>query len=190
MTQQNDAIEPMNEFHQILEAFIKTMDTRLIRTKVFHAAIANIVTSSRLEFNSYRNGRSTIVKAIDYHEAAAQPLLVGALMEKTDRLLTDIQKEMEETKTLFPALIEQIRALAKLANAEISDAGLRVRESYVSSIGEIHHTLPLLSEVRQFFPESNYSVELRATERVLELCAQLKRLQEHGMFDAIFKSSR
>lgn len=112
-------------------------------------------------------------------------LTIGHLMEETVHLIQAINAEVEESKRVLTGLSNDVRAVFEIVGPQLLQQAKELRAARMTVVAEIRDSLAALRDVRRFFLESEYSVEMDRLERFVRLCKELRVLKESGILDAV-----
>lgn len=110
---------------------------------------------------------------------------VGDAMEIDTIMLKRINDEIKESKEILQNLVNDIRAMQDIVQPELLKTIKEIRSSRMALTGELQKSLKDLRDVRKFFLESEYQIEMDRLQRFLDLAKQLKGLIDDGTMDAI-----
>lgn len=109
----------------------------------------------------------------------------GQCMEQTKELLTAVNDEMQQSKKILEALVNDVKALGDVVGPALLKQATDLRNSRMTATTEIQLSLTALREIRKFFLESDYDKEMGRLERFLAACREFKALKADGTLDAV-----
>lgn len=110
---------------------------------------------------------------------------VAMRMEINKDLLAALNDEVRESRTILEDLANQVIAVNEAVEPALIGHIKRIREARMTAISEIHQSLAALKEVRKFFFESDYGVEMARLKEFVALCKELQELKKTGILDAV-----
>lgn len=114
---------------------------------------------------------------------------IGVNMEDVNNYVQDVKAEAEQSKKTLEGLANDIRRLADIIIPALKDQTEKLRLSRMAAISEVQLSLKALGDVRKFFLEDTYEVEVQRMERLVRLCREIKELKDSGLFDAVCDSA-
>ena len=118
-----------------------------------------------------------------------QVLTMGAWMEQTKAMLEAANAEVEESRKVLDDLVERVRDLRKELDPELAGAIVQLREQRMAVVREVRDSLTALRDLRAFFLEDAYELEVTRLERFVRLCREIQALKAEGVFDAVVDSA-
>lgn len=119
----------------------------------------------------------------------ARLITAGRRMEQEIDLVRAANEEMRESRAILQDLHNQVRALHDHIAPELLAQAQELRSARMTAVSEIQQSLSALREIRKFFLESDYKVEMERLERLVRLCRELQELKQSGIFDAVCDSA-
>lgn len=113
----------------------------------------------------------------------------GAQVEDTQAILEELNRQLEETKSKMQALVNDIHVLAEVVEPRLMEHVREVRSTRQTVVSEIAQMLSSLRDIRKFFLEDDFEVEIGRLERFVRLCREIRQLKQDGTFDAVCDSS-
>jgi len=110
-------------------------------------------------------------------------------MEDVEKLLKQTNDEVRESKKILEELANEVTALADVVQPALDRQIKALRSARMTTVSEIRESLAALREIRKFFIESDYEVEMQRLERFVNLCREIQRLKAEGVFDAVCDSA-
>jgi hypothetical protein len=110
-------------------------------------------------------------------------------MEYTADQLADVKTELQEAKTVLQQLSNDVRALAGIVNPLLEEHVAALRRARMATVGEVHQTLTALKDIRKFFLDQQYTLEIDRLQQFVQLCQALADLKQSGVLDAICDSA-
>lgn len=131
------------------------------------------------------------------HDISTTAVLgAGVRMEEINNEVKATSIELENAVKVLKDSVNQIRVTADIVGPEILKTIKDVRSARMGVatearqiIEEIKGLLVSLGDVRKFFLESDYGVEMDRLERFVRVCQEIKKLKEEGVFDSIVETS-
>lgn len=106
-------------------------------------------------------------------------------MEQTTEAIKLANEEAKESRTILEDLKNQIIAVNKAIFPELIEQVTKMREARMAVVGEMHQSLNMLQDVRKFFIDSSYEMEMERLERFVAVCREIKKLKDEGTLEAI-----
>jgi hypothetical protein len=120
----------------------------------------------------------------------------GVRMEEIANEVKATSTELENAIKILKESVNQIRGVADVVGPEMIKVLQDIRSTRMATTvearqitEEIKGLLRPLGDVRNFFLESNYEVEMSRLERFVKICWEIKKLKEEGIFDSIVETS-
>lgn len=104
-------------------------------------------------------------------------------------LLKSTNDEVEGSKKILQTLSNEIGALSDFIQPQLMKHVSDLRSARMSVTTEINESLKALREIRKFFIEDDYKVEMERLQRFVDVCKELKALKESGVLDAVCDSA-
>lgn len=127
--------------------------------------------------------------SIDKDGRMLNAALVGGTMETVNELLSVEIEKVNEVKEALQSAANQIRALGDVLYPEIAEQVGKLRAARMTIASEMESSLKSMREVRKFFLESDYQVEIERLQRFVKLCHEIESLRKTGVFDAVCNSA-
>lgn len=138
-----------------------------------------------LAAEAWKFGSGVAYKAEAFDSPLGLLLIAGGRMEDELELLKAVNEEVETSKKILEDLVNQIRGLADIVLPATHEHIKKLRESRMSTVNEIHMSLSALKDLRQFFLDDNYDLEVERMERFVALCKEVQLIKESGLLDAV-----
>lgn len=178
--------EAINEWQRRIAEFVRTLDEdKACKEMEFHRGMSYLLLRGEIKQQSQHRGSEIALRGIDIPEVNGEVVFAGVVMEKTERLLTDIDAEANETKGVLQKLIKQTQGIAHIVNDLLLSETSRLRGHCETIATGVQQQFNSLREVRQFFLDTDYSAEMKDIETFIEFCGELLRLKTDGTLDAI-----
>lgn len=113
----------------------------------------------------------------------------GVFMEDIKNELEVINREVLESKKILENLSNEIRAVSDIVEPALLKQIKDIREHRMSLISELKNCLNMLQDVRKFFLDSDYKIEMERLERFIGVCKEIQILKQEGVFDDICNSA-
>jgi hypothetical protein len=110
-------------------------------------------------------------------------------LEDTGKLIALATDEARDAKDVLQTLMNEVHALQDVVTPALVELVRDVRSSRMTVVSEIRDTLVALRDLRKFFLESDYTVEVERLERFVKLCRDLQEMKASGVFDAVCDSA-
>jgi hypothetical protein len=123
------------------------------------------------------------------HTPAAFALQIGVYMEHISALLEIVNNEVEQSRSILQTLNNDVAVLHDTVGAALISQIRELRSSRMAIVSEVRDSLAAMKEIRAFFLESTYEVEVARLERLVNLCKEVKALKDSGVFDAVLDSA-
>jgi hypothetical protein len=143
----------------------------------------------------YRHGGSArsdgpaVYRRSSLTSAISIATFVGMKMDETVALLGAVTDEVKKAKEELEDVKNQAFAVSDVLLPEMLSHVKRLREVRMSVTDEMRQSLQALRDVRMFFMESDYAVEVARLERFVALCRELQELKRDGTLDALCDSA-
>jgi hypothetical protein len=111
--------------------------------------------------------------------------IAGLHMETADALLRAINEEVGESSKILKATFNEVNATYELLEPKLAEMIHKVRASRMTVTTELKQSLNIMKDVRKFFLESDFKIEMERLERFVELGERLKAMIDDGTMDAI-----
>ena len=105
-------------------------------------------------------------------------------LNPVDKMLETTNKEMETAKRVLQELANEVTALADIVQPALEKQIASLRSARMATVNEIQ-SLTAMRDIRKFFLEADYAVEMERLERFVRLCRDLQELKASGVFDAV-----
>jgi hypothetical protein len=128
-------------------------------------------------------------KAEVFESPQAQAARVGGAMDNTLEMVNAVNAEVEESKRILQDLTNQVSSLRDSIGPALLDNAKAIRSSRMTVVSEVRQSLAALHDIRKFFLEDDYGVEMERLERFVHLCKELMAMKESGALDAICDSA-
>ena len=112
-------------------------------------------------------------------------VIAGSIMEQETALLEAAHKELSITKQTLQELANEIRAVHDIVAPQLLAQAQSLRSARMTVVADLREAMTALRDVRKFFLESDYAVEMARLERYVALCRELQVLQQQGVLDAV-----
>ncbi len=116
-------------------------------------------------------------------------LKLGEEMEIATNMLVDAKSVLNatiaDTREQYSQLIDAANGVNDSLVAHIQ----ALRSSRMACTSEVQQSLTALKDVRKFFLESDYELEMNRLERFVTVCKELKALKDDGTLDVIADTS-
>lgn len=166
-----------------------------IKPKVWQPIFANFIKSCGLRATN-RSPIEPITTGSDYlflfpeeNNWEFNLLQGGFLMEITNETLKVINLEVDESKKILQNLVNEIKILHNIVEPALLKAIQDMRTARMTMVSEVSQSLKLLGDVRKFFFEKDYDEEMKRLERFVNICKEIKKLKDDGVFDAVCDSA-
>jgi len=116
-------------------------------------------------------------------------LWTGGRMEQELNMLKAVNAEIAESKKIMQQLHDEVRAIGDIVGPQLLKQIEALRAARMAAVTEVQKSLSALRDVRNFFLESTYEVEITRLERLVRLCREVQALKQAGVFDAICESA-
>jgi len=110
---------------------------------------------------------------------------VGLNMETADAFLRAINEEVGESSKILKATFNEVNATYELLEPKLAEMIHKVRTSRMTVTTELRQSLSIMKDVRKFFLESDFKIEMERLEKFVELGERLKAMIDDGTMDAI-----
>lgn len=104
---------------------------------------------------------------------------------RVKELLKQSNDELERSKKILQDLANEVTAMTDIVQPALEKQIGALRSARMSTVNEIRESLSSLREIRKFFIEDDYEVEMNRLERFVKLCRELQELKAAGVFDAV-----
>lgn len=111
--------------------------------------------------------------------------MVGCIMEETQQLLEESNEEVEKSKKTLEQLDTKVKALAEVVLPELLRQTKKIRDARMTVTQEVATSMSALKDIRKFFLEKDYDVEMERLERFVAVCKELDDLKKSGVLDAV-----
>jgi len=111
--------------------------------------------------------------------------MVGVMMETTDLELKEINKDVEASKEILQRLKNEITATHDLVEPELLKMIKRIREVRQTVSMELKQSLSIMKDVRTFFLEKEYQVEIERLDKFVVIGERMRALISDGTMDAV-----
>ena len=144
---------------------------------------------NRVFVNSFRQEREKIPTHMGHDKVPMTDellmLAIGVKMEQTKAMLTSINAEVVESKNTLQSLANEVSALADVIAPSLIKQIDEIRKSRMAMASEIRELISPMRDLRKFFLESDYEIEMQRMERFVKLCRDVQELKSSGVFDAV-----
>jgi hypothetical protein len=110
-------------------------------------------------------------------------------METVTTLIDVANAEATKSKEILQGLANDVTALHDIIGPALINQIKELRSSRMAVVAEVRDSLAAMKEIRTFFLESTYEVEVARLERLVALCKEVKALKDSGVFDAVLDSA-
>jgi hypothetical protein len=121
--------------------------------------------------------------------AKASILTIGGMMEDVTGLLKASKEEIVESKRVLEGLKNDVDALYDAIAPSLLKQIKEIRASRMNVVSEVREALTAMRDLRKFFLEKDYEVEMARLERFVRLCKEIQALKQSGIFDAVCDSA-
>lgn len=116
-------------------------------------------------------------------------LVIGGIMENLANLMRVANLEAEKSKQLIEDLANKVRSINEVVQPMLIEMINETRSNRMAVVSEIQTSLKMLSDVRKFFLEKDYEVEMQRMERFISVCKEMQKLKSDGTLDVICDSA-
>lgn len=116
-------------------------------------------------------------------------LCVGVFMEQQLNLVHEVTEQMRESKDQMQQIFNEFKAVSTALMPLLKEEIEKIRDVRMTVTAEMRQAGDALRDVRKFFFERDYDIEMERLERFIHACQEIKKLKEDGTFDAICDSS-
>lgn len=109
-------------------------------------------------------------------------------MENIDKELKIINTEVQESSEILKKMINDIRAMGDAVEPALLDMIKNLRSKRMAITEEFNVVLGSLKDVRKFFSETDYELEMKKMETFIRVCKEMKQLKEEGILDSVCDS--
>ena len=113
----------------------------------------------------------------------------GMFMEEINNGLIDLATQLRATQKDFEAAHNEVGNILDVVGPRLVAEISNIRSARMTLVSEIHQSLAALKDVRKFFLESDYEIEMKRLERFVAVCKELKQLKNEGTLDAVAETS-
>lgn len=110
---------------------------------------------------------------------------IGIIMESVAAELAEITKAVQQGRDDLATLATEVRALSDTIEPALLAYIRRLRTARMTAASEMAECLKILREVRQFFLEKDYEVEMQRLARFVGLADDFARLRAAGVLPAL-----
>ena len=128
----------------------------------------------------HRNGVGVLIEDHEFSKVMG----AGHSMERSVDLLRAVADEMTEAKRVLESLANEVMAIYGVVAPMLVTQIQEIRQARMTAATEINLALASMREIRKFFLESTYTVEMERLERFVKLCRELQALKAEGVLDA------
>lgn len=133
--------------------------------------------------------RTGVAFRMPHNDEVINTLRVGVAMETTGNMLKAINIEVEESKKILESLANEIHALSIIVGPALLNQAKELRSARMVVVNEVRDSLSSLRDVRKFFLESDYKIEIERLEKFVKVCKEIEELKKSGVFDAVCDSA-
>jgi hypothetical protein len=152
--------------------------------------LTSIASSTRLVKAKQALSRDSIMfETAVFRQPIGLISIVGVVMEDATELLEAANKEVENSRLILEDLQNKVRALGDIVLPALAEQVKAIRDSRMAVSREVGQILGDLRDVRQFFIEKDYELEMARLERFIALCKELQGLKSDGTLDAVLDSA-
>lgn len=169
------------------EAYQFALDERMRKKKkFFHIyGLANI-RAAAVHKTGPKTIRSEEAGAVLYATSKFDlALLTGVHMEQTLEQMQMINEEIVESKKVLQSVYNEFTSVTSQLNPLFRQQIATIRDARMATVSEIQIALVAMRDIRKFFLETDYEKEMKRLSEFVELCKEMKRLKEEGIFDAL-----
>lgn len=112
-------------------------------------------------------------------------ILIGVRMEETHELVAAATDEAAKSREVLEQLKNDVVALSDVIHPQLIETATKLRSARMTVVSEVNASLSAMRDVRKFFIEHDYEVEIARLERFIALCRELMALKEAGVLDAV-----
>jgi hypothetical protein len=113
----------------------------------------------------------------------------GWAMEETAQMLEATNRQLNAAKDTMQSLVNELKASADIIGPSLMEHVKELRAARMSVVTEVRDTMTALRDVRKFFLEADYDLEIKRLERFVALCREIQELKKAGVFDAVCDSA-
>ena len=110
---------------------------------------------------------------------------VGIIMEATPALIKEVNAEAMDSREILRQLANDVTVTAKMLHPQLISMTKKIRESRQTVTIELNKSLTLMKDVRKFFLEKEYKVEMERLEKFVQIGERMHALIENGTMDAV-----
>lgn len=114
---------------------------------------------------------------------------IGNQMENTAGMLKQVNEEINVSKEIIQNLHNEISAAYDPVMIRLGEVIEKIRDRRMSVVRELNQSLKAMKDVRSFFLDKDYQVEMDRLERFVVLCERFRQLSNDGTLDAIVDAS-
>ena len=135
--------------------------------------------------NTIRTSQGMMIRDSDEFRILA----IGGIMEDNVALLKAVAAELEQAREAYQSLSNEVQAVGGIIRARLFEQTQELRSARMTAVSETQLALTALRDVRTFFLESDYELEITRLERFVVLCRELMELKQQGVLDAVCDSA-
>lgn len=106
-------------------------------------------------------------------------------MENTAAMLEATNMQLTEAKATMQSLVNELKGSAEVIGPALMKHVQECRAARMTVTTEVRDSLAALRDLRKFFLESDYEVEMTRLDRFVSLCRELQALKQAGVLDAV-----
>lgn len=119
----------------------------------------------------------------------SKAVIAGNVMEQLATLIHETRDELEASKVSIQSLANEVRAVYDVIGPELLKQAKELRAARMNVVAETRDSLAAMKDVRKFFLESDYELEMARLERFVALCREIQALKASGVFDAVCEAT-
>jgi hypothetical protein len=116
---------------------------------------------------------------IDFNAACG-----GLYVENTTELIRMTTEELQAAKVELQSTVNEMRPLVDLLRPLLLEQVQHVRDARTATTVESRNILNVLIDLRKFFLDRTFELEMERAERFLKICREVKSLKADGTLDA------
>lgn len=169
----------------MIENDLRRIDKLIKRNGPCRRLIEGMIFTEAREIKRHRPGGSeggTPLYRLGWEFDALMP---GGQLEDTSQLVEAAIKSAREAKEELRAIANECGDIGDVILPSLMDHVKLLRDARFALTTEAGQCLASLKEVRKFFFDSDYHMEMARLKEFIGLCNELKQLQSDGTLDAI-----
>lgn len=112
-------------------------------------------------------------------------VIIGGIMERTKHELKQINNEVTESLSILQKIHNDVLTARHQLEPELLEMTRSIRNTRMNTTIELNKALSSLREVRKFFLESDYKIEIQRMEAFVSLCDKINNLIKDGTVNAV-----